>query len=50
MGGIRNEGLDKWSQVTLVFARFAEYSNIGGNRTGGFGVTLFVSKDKPAVK
>ncbi len=30
--------LDEWSQVTLVFARFAEYSNIGGNRTGGFGV------------
>jgi len=44
------KALDKWSQVTLVFARFAEYSNIGGNRTGGFGVTLFVSKDKPAVK
>jgi CRISPR/Cas system endoribonuclease Cas6 (RAMP superfamily) len=30
---------DECNKVTLVLARFAEYSNIGGNRTGGFGVT-----------
>ncbi|MGC8961779.1 MAG: CRISPR-associated endoribonuclease Cas6 [Candidatus Bathyarchaeia archaeon] len=30
---------DRWSRVTVTLARYAEYSNIGGNRTGGFGVT-----------
>lgn len=30
---------DKWNKVTQTLARYAEYSNIGGNRTGGFGVT-----------
>lgn len=29
---------DKWNRVTQVLSRFAEYSNVGGNRTGGFGV------------
>ena len=33
---------DDWNRVTVALARFAEYSNIGGNRTGGFGVTKFV--------
>jgi len=28
-----------WNNVTQMLAMFAEYSNIGGNRTGGFGVT-----------
>jgi CRISPR/Cas system endoribonuclease Cas6 (RAMP superfamily) len=32
---------DKWSRVTVTLARYAEYSNIGGNRTGGFGVTRY---------
>lgn len=32
---------DKWSKVTVTLARYAEYSNIGGNRTGGFGVTRY---------
>jgi CRISPR/Cas system endoribonuclease Cas6 (RAMP superfamily) len=27
-----------------MLARFAEYSGIGGNRTGGFGVTKFMPK------
>jgi CRISPR/Cas system endoribonuclease Cas6 (RAMP superfamily) len=27
----------EWNKVTFDLARFAEYSNIGGNRTGGFG-------------
>jgi len=29
----------EWNRVTQVLAKFAEYSNIRGNRTGGFGVT-----------
>jgi CRISPR/Cas system endoribonuclease Cas6 (RAMP superfamily) len=33
---------DKWSRVTVTLARYAEYSNIGGNRTGGFGVVKVV--------
>lgn len=33
---------DEWSKVTGTLARFAEYSNVGGNRTGGFGETRFV--------
>ena len=30
---------DEWNRITQALAKFAEYSNIGGNRTGGFGVT-----------
>jgi CRISPR/Cas system endoribonuclease Cas6 (RAMP superfamily) len=33
---------DEWNRVMVALAKFAEYSNIGGNRTGGFGVTKFV--------
>ncbi len=32
---------DEWNRVTAMLARFAEYSNVGGNRTGGFGETRF---------
>jgi len=32
---------DDWNRVTAILARFAEYSNVGGNRTGGFGETRF---------
>ncbi|MFP3985649.1 MAG: CRISPR system precrRNA processing endoribonuclease RAMP protein Cas6 [Candidatus Bathyarchaeia archaeon] len=28
----------EWNEVTCMLARFAEYGNVGGNRTGGFGV------------
>jgi CRISPR/Cas system endoribonuclease Cas6 (RAMP superfamily) len=35
----------EWNRVTQVLARFAEYSNVGGNRTGGFGVIK--QKTKP---
>lgn len=34
---IKNQ--NKWNKVTRILTKFAEYSNIGGNRTGGFGVT-----------
>jgi CRISPR-associated endoribonuclease Cas6 len=30
-----------WNRVTSILARFAEFSNVGGNRTGGFGETRF---------
>jgi len=30
---------NQWDKLTATLARFAEYSNIGGNRTGGFGAT-----------
>jgi CRISPR-associated endoribonuclease Cas6 len=32
----------EWNKVTVMLARFAEYANTGGNKTGGFGVTRFV--------
>jgi CRISPR/Cas system endoribonuclease Cas6 (RAMP superfamily) len=38
------EAKDEWNKVTCMLARFAEYSNIGGNRTGGFGVTKLMLK------
>ena len=28
----------EWNKMTKVLARFAEFANVGGNRTGGFGV------------
>ncbi|MBS7630098.1 CRISPR-associated endoribonuclease Cas6 [Candidatus Bathyarchaeota archaeon] len=34
---------EEWNKVTLALAKFAEYSNIGGNRTGGFGEVRFYS-------
>jgi len=35
--------LGEWNRVTVALARFAEYSNIGGNRIGGFGEVSFVN-------
>jgi len=29
----------EWNKITCMLAKFAEYSNVGGNKTGGFGVT-----------
>lgn len=37
---------DEWNKVTCMLARFAEYSNVGGNRTGGFGVVRTKTKEK----
>ena len=37
---------DEWNKFTQTLAKLAEYSNIGGNRTGGFGVTKFPAIDK----
>ena len=35
-----------WNRMTHTLARFAEYANIGGNRTGGFGVVEYVSEPR----
>ena len=29
----------KWNKTTCMLAKYAEYVNIGGNKTGGYGVT-----------
>ncbi|MBS7637132.1 CRISPR-associated endoribonuclease Cas6 [Candidatus Bathyarchaeota archaeon] len=29
----------EWNKVTVMLAKYAEYSNIGGNKTAGYGVT-----------
>jgi hypothetical protein len=29
----------EWNRITCMLARYAEYANIGGNKTGGFGET-----------
>ncbi len=34
----------EWNKVTVMLAKYAEYANIGGNKTGGFGVVRFLSK------
>lgn len=31
----------EWDRVTLMLARFAEFANVGGNRTGEFGAVHF---------
>jgi len=37
---------DEWNKKTSMLAALAEYSNIGGNRTGGFGVVKKQEKPK----
>ncbi|MEM3736587.1 MAG: CRISPR system precrRNA processing endoribonuclease RAMP protein Cas6 [Candidatus Bathyarchaeia archaeon] len=47
VGWVTYELKDKeswWNKITCMLARFAEYANVGGNRTGGFGVTKFASR------
>jgi CRISPR-associated endoribonuclease Cas6 len=34
----------EWNKTTCMLARFAEYANVGGNKTGGFGVTRLILK------
>jgi len=34
----------EWNRITCMLAKYAEYANVGGNKTGGFGVTKFVPK------
>lgn len=34
-----------WSSVTVALARYAEFANVGGNRTGGFGVVKLLERE-----
>jgi len=34
----------EWSKVTVMLAKYAEYSNIGGNKTAGYGVTKAITR------
>jgi len=34
----------EWNKMTQVLARFAEFANVWGNRTGGFGVVRLALK------
>jgi len=36
---------EKYAKFTDALMRFAEYSNVGGNRTAGFGVIKYLPKD-----
>ena len=40
MGDLESE----WNRVTVMLAKYAEYSNIGGNKTAGYGVTKIISE------
>jgi CRISPR-associated endoribonuclease Cas6 len=45
VGWITYEMKDKesgWNRVTCMLAKYSEYVNIGGNKTGGYGETRFV--------
>jgi CRISPR-associated endoribonuclease Cas6 len=45
VGWVTYELKDKkseWNKVTHMLAKFAEYANIGGNKTGGFGMVKLV--------
>ncbi|MEM2337615.1 MAG: CRISPR system precrRNA processing endoribonuclease RAMP protein Cas6 [Candidatus Bathyarchaeia archaeon] len=42
MGDLESE----WNKVTVMLAKYAEYSNIGGNKTAGYGVTKFTMQPK----
>jgi CRISPR-associated endoribonuclease Cas6 len=35
---------NRWNKATCMLAKFAEYSNIGGNKTAGYGVTKCLLK------
>jgi len=32
------------NNITCMLAKYAEYANVGGNKTGGFGVTSLALK------
>jgi CRISPR-associated endoribonuclease Cas6 len=45
VGWVTYKAKDKeseWNKITSMLAKYAEYANIGGNKTGGFGTTKFV--------
>jgi CRISPR/Cas system endoribonuclease Cas6 (RAMP superfamily) len=34
----------EWSKVTVMLAKYSVYSNIGGNKTAGYGVTKAITR------
>jgi CRISPR-associated endoribonuclease Cas6 len=36
----------EWNKITCMLAKYAEYANVGGNKTGGFGVARMFEEDK----
>jgi len=44
MSAYEMDTVDVWNVAATALARFAEYSNIGGNRTGGLGETRLALK------
>jgi len=36
----------EWNKITCMLAKYAEYANIGGNKTGGFGVVKMHKRNK----
>ena len=32
----------EWNRVTCMLAKYAEFANIGGNKTGGYGVSKMI--------
>jgi CRISPR-associated endoribonuclease Cas6 len=38
----------EWNRITCMLAKYAEYANIGGNKTGGFGVVKMQQKPRGA--
>nr|MDO8098767.1 CRISPR-associated endoribonuclease Cas6 [Candidatus Njordarchaeota archaeon] len=41
-----DEASSPYAKLTHTLCRFAEYANVGGNRSSGFGVVKFVPKEK----
>ena len=39
-----NDKESEWNRITCMLVKFAEIANIGGNKTGGFGVVKHVFK------
>ena len=37
--------VEKWARITDALLRFAEYSNVGGGRTAGFGMVKYLPKE-----
>jgi len=47
VGWVTYEMKDKeseWNKITCMLAKYAEYTNVGGNKTGGFGVVKIQQK------
>jgi len=53
VGWVTYEVKDKeseWNRVTCMLAKYAEFSNIGGNKTGGYGVVRMLPSRGESVE